>query len=92
MLTPDDVGAPKAERDNLKPRARQNVVLELGFFMGKLGRERVYPLLKDEIEKPSDIDGLGYVSMDDSNGWQLKLGIEMKQAELPIDLNELAQG
>ena len=92
LLTPDDIGAPKDKPNELKPRARQNVVLELGYFMGKLGRERVCPLFKDEVEKPSDIDGLVYVPMDDSNGWQLKLGIEMRQAGLPIDLNELAQG
>ena len=92
LLTPDDVGAPKDKTDEFKPRARQNVVLELGYFMGKLGRERVCPLFKGGVEKPSDIDGVVYVPMDSSNGWQLKLGIEMKQAGLPIDLNELAQG
>ena len=90
LLTPDDVGAPKDKQDELKPRARQNVVLELGYFMGKLGRERVCPLFKDDVEKPSDIDGVVYVPMDDSNGWQLKLGIEMQQAGLPVDLNKLA--
>ena len=60
--------------------------------MGKLGRQRVCSLVKSEIEKPSDIDGVVYILMDSSNGWQLKLGIEMRQAGLPIDLNELAQG
>ena len=89
LLTPDDIGAPKDKPNELKPRARQNVVLELGYFMGKLGRERVCPLFKDDIENPSDIDGVVYVPMDDSNGWQLKLGIEMKQAGLPVDLNKL---
>lgn len=39
LLTPDDVGAAKADRATLKPRARQNVILELGYFVGKLGRE-----------------------------------------------------
>lgn len=91
LLTPDDIGASKDRRNNLKPRARQNVVLELGYFMAKLGRERVCPLLKDEVEKPSDIDGLIYVPMDSSNGWQLKLAAEMKEAGVPIDLNKLAQ-
>ena len=90
LLTPDDVGALKNKQDELKPRARQNVVLELGYFMGKLGRERVCPLFKDEIERPSDIDGLVYVPMDSSNGWQLQLAKEMKQAGLPVDLNRLA--
>ena len=89
LLTPDDVGAPKDKQDELKPRARQNVVLELGYFMGKLGRERVCPLLKDEVEKPSDIDGLVYVPMDNFNGWQLKLAKEMKQAGLSVDSEKL---
>ena len=90
LLTPDDVGAPKDKQDEFKPRARQNVVLELGYFMGKLGRERVCPLLKDEVEKPSDIDGLVYAPMNNPNEWQLQLAKEMKQAGLPIDLNKLA--
>ena len=89
LLTPDDVGAPKDKQDEFKPRARQNVVLELGYFMAKLGRDRVCPLLKDEVEKPSDIDGLVYVPMDNFNGWQLKLAKEMKQAGLPVDPEKL---
>ena len=68
---------------------RQNVILELGYFMGKLGRERVCVLHKEEVELPSDIYGILYVSMDSSDGWQLKLAKEMKQAGLPIDLNKL---
>ena len=90
LLTPDDVGASKNQRNNLTPRARQNVVLELGYFMAKLGRERVCPLLKDEVEKPSDIDGFLYVPMNNPNEWQLQLAREMQQAGLPIDLNKLA--
>lgn len=85
LLTPDDVGAPKDERDKLKPRARQNVVLELGYFWGRLGRGRVCVLYKEEIELPSDMQGLLYVPMDISEGWKLKLAREMKQAGLPID-------
>ena len=89
LLTPDDVGARKDEKEQSNPRARQNVILELGYFMGKLGRERVCVLHKEEVELPSDIYGILYVSMDSSDGWQLKLAKEMKQAGLPIDLNKL---
>ena len=92
LLTPDDVGASKDKIKDLKPRARQNVVLELGYFWGRLGRERVCVLYKEGVELPSDMQGILYVLMNSSDGWQLKLGIEMKQAGLPIDLNKLAQG
>ena len=91
LITPDDVGALKDKADDeSNPRARQNVIFELGYFMGKLGRDRVCPLFKGEVEKPSDIDGVVYVPMDSTDGWQLKLATEMKQAGLPVDLNKLA--
>lgn len=89
LLTPDDVGASKDERDNLKPRARQNVVLELGYFWGKLGRECVYVLYKEEVELPSDMQGILYVPMDNFDGGKQKLAREMKQAGLPIDPEKL---
>ena len=89
LLTPDDVGAAKAEKDRLQPRARQNVILELGYFIAKLDRNQVCLLYKGDIELPSDIRGVGYVFMDDWDGWQLKLAREMKRAGLPIDANKL---
>ena len=90
LITPDDLGGLKDSLDvEPNPRARQNVVFELGYFMGKLGRERVCPLFKGEVEKPSDIDGIVYVPMDSSDGWKLNLAQEMKQAGLPVDLNKL---
>lgn len=54
LLTADDVGAPVSEPEALRPRARQNVIFELGFFVGKLGRKRVCVLYKESIERPSD--------------------------------------
>jgi predicted nucleotide-binding protein len=90
LLTPDDVGALKDEAaEQLKPRARQNVIFELGYFIGKLGRKRVCLLLKGELENPSDLDGILYVSMNSPNGWKLELAREMKQAGLPIDPEKL---
>lgn len=89
LFTPDDVGALKNEiEDKGKPRARQNVVFELGYFIGKLGRKRVCPLFKGEIEKPSDIDGVIYVPMVGED-WKLKLGQEMKNADFPVDMNNI---
>ena len=62
LATPDDEGKSKSE-DAYKSRVRQNVVLELGMFLAKLGREKVAILLKEDIEfeKPSDIHGLIYI-------------------------------
>lgn len=62
LATPDDEGKAKSE-ESYKSRVRQNVVLELGLFLAKLGREKVAILLKEypEFEKPSDIHGLIYI-------------------------------
>ena len=89
LLTPDDIGAPKDEKGDLNYRARQNVVLELGYFWGRLGRERICVLYKEGVELPSDIHGILYVPMDISEGWKLQLAREMKQAGLPIDPEKL---
>ena len=91
LLTPDDVGAPKDQTGDLKPRARQNVILELGYFLCGLGRERVCVLYKEGVERPSDIQGIVYIPLNNPNEWQLKLAKEMKQSGLPIDLNKLVQ-
>ena len=69
-------------------RARQNVFFELGYIMGKLGRERVCLLFKGEVEIPSGIDCI-YVRMDSNGDWKLKLAQQMRSVGLPIDLNEL---
>lgn len=62
LATPDDEGKAKTEATS-KSRVRQNVVLELGMFLAKLGRERVAILLKEasDFERPSDIQGLIYI-------------------------------
>lgn len=62
ILTPDDVGGARGGKPNqLKPRARQNVIFEFGYLMGKLGRDRICCLHTGDIEKPSDLEGLVYV-------------------------------
>lgn len=88
LLTPDDVGASKDTEENLNPRARQNVILELGYFCGLLGRNRVCVLFKEGVEMPSDYLGVIYTPLDSSDGWHLKLAKEMKVAGLDIDLNK----
>ena len=89
LLTADDVGAPKDKKDELNPRARQNVILELGYFLHGLGRERVCVLYEDGVELPSDIHGIVYVSLDNGDGWKLKLAKEMKNIGLPINPDNL---
>ena len=87
LLTPDDEGRLKEGRGDLKPRARQNVVFELGYFIGKLGRGHVCALVKGEVEKPSDYDGVVYIPLDDSGGWEKSLIQELKSAGYDIDAN-----
>jgi predicted nucleotide-binding protein len=89
VLSPDDIGYAKDKPDDKAPRARQNVVLELGFFCGALGRSRVCVLFKGSVETPSDYLGVVYIPMDDAGSWRFGLGRELKQANLPVDLNEL---
>ena len=86
LLTPDDVGALKNDEKNLKPRARQNVVFELGYFLGRLGRERVCALTKGNVELPSDYDGVVYISLDDG-GWKMDLIRELKNIGFEVDAN-----
>lgn len=88
LLTPDDLGALQDDKNNRKPRARQNVIFEFGYFIGKLGRKRVCALVKGEVEKPSDYDGVLYIPLDDNDGWKMKLITELKNAGLNVDANK----
>ena len=73
----------------MKPRARQYVVLELGYFIGILGRSNVCPLLKGDVEIPSDYEGVVYKRMDSSGAWRFELAREIKAAGIDVDLNRL---
>lgn len=88
LLTPDDVGAVGTSKDTLSPRARQNVILELGYFVGKLGRSRVCALHKGAVELPSDFVGVVYVPMDSAGAWRLLLAKELREAGFDVDLNQ----
>lgn len=89
LLTPDDVGAKADGAENLNLRARQNVIFELGFFVGRLGRGKVCSLYKPGVEIPSDYDGVGYVEMDGYGGWRLKVAGELQRAGFAVNLNNL---
>ena len=73
LLTPDDLGASATKPENKLPRARQNVVFELGFFVGRLGRSNVCALHKGNVEIPSDYQGVIYIPLDENGGWRLML-------------------
>jgi len=88
LLTPDDLGTSKKE-ENLKSRARQNVIFELGFFLGKLGIERVCAIKKGDLDLPSDYQGVLYIEMDQNNAWRFSLATELKAVGYNIDLNKL---
>ena len=87
LMTPDDVGG--AVGQDQVVRARQNVLFELGFFSGKLGRGRVCLLRKGQVEIPSDLFGVIYTDMDDAGGWRHKLVAELKAAKLEFNANKL---
>lgn len=85
LFTPDDTGKANKETD-YKARARQNVVLEAGFFMGKLGREHVVYIAKDGLEMPSDLQGVVYTN---ATNWQVNLLKELKEMGYKVDFNKL---
>lgn len=92
LATPDDVGYPKGDESQKRYRARQNVVLELGMLLSRIGREKVAILLSqaEEMEKPSDIDGLIYIPFKDNvEEAKLSLAKEMQNNGYVLDISKL---
>lgn len=90
LLSPDDLGYSNNEgSDSAKPRARQNVILELGFFLGRLGRESVVALHKGDVEIPSDFSGVLYKRYDSDGAWQLKLTRELRASGYNVSADDL---
>lgn len=87
LLTPDDVGG--VSKDQLQPRARQNVILELGYFFGRLARGNVCALKMGELELPSDFVGITYTDYDDKGAWKQELAKELQAAGIDIDWNKV---
>lgn len=88
LLTDDDEGKLKTDID-LKSRARQNVILELGYFIGRLGRKRVLPLYSEGVELPSDIHGLLFIPIDKADTWKFALVRELKEVGYNVDANSI---
>ncbi len=92
LLTPDDAGLLQGDENELiRPRARQNVIFELGFFIGRLGREYVRALTKGEVEIPSNYVGIEYIPLDASGGWKQKLFQELEDVGFKVDASRAFQ-
>lgn len=92
LATPDDVGYPKDDEGGKKYRVRQNVVLEMGMLLAKLGRTHVAILLKntEDMERPSDIHGLVYIPfVNDVEESKVSLAKELQKNGYNIDLAKL---
>jgi predicted nucleotide-binding protein len=85
ILSPDDEFISTKSPLTTNFRARQNVILELGYFYGLLGRSKVAVMVIDNIEIPSDILGIAYIKMDDTDGWKFKLAKELSSAGINFD-------
>lgn len=88
LLSPCDLGKSKKDTE-LNPRARQNVIVEMGYFVGKLGRDKVCILRKDTVEEPSDFTGVVYTPFDDNGGWKINLARELTSSGYKIDMNNI---
>lgn len=98
LLSGDDLAASvkdlegveeKDVRMKLEKRARQNVVFEMGYFAGKLGRNKLFYLLQDGVAKPGDLDGLVYTSYDAVGAWKFGLVKELKASGYDVDANKV---
>lgn len=91
LLTPDDFGySANEDAANAKPRARQNVIMELGFFLCKVGRGKVCTLYKKGVDVPSDIQGVIYTPMDEHGAWKHELAREIKNAGFDVEVANVA--
>ena len=88
LYTPCDEGRLEGE-ESFKPRARQNVVFEHGYLIGKLGRNKVAALVKNNVEIPNDISGLVYIPANDLKTWQSHLAKDLREAGFKIDMNKV---
>lgn len=88
ILTADDLGRTKKETED-KYRARQNVIIEMGYFIGKLGRNKIFPLYENGVELPSDVHGVLYTPLDESGNWKFKLAKELNAFGYNVDANKI---
>ena len=92
LATPDDIGYARGREDEKRYRVRQNVNLELGMLLAKVGRSKVAILLSqaEEMEKPSDIDGLIYIPFKNNvEEGNVLLAKELQKNGYEIDVTKL---
>lgn len=93
LLSPDDIAYQRSTEEDKNYRARQNVILELGYFVGSIGRKNVLPLVKDDpvgkLEIPSDYAGVVYTPYDGNGGWKSILFRALKSSGFSVDANDL---
>lgn len=84
-----DIGGKQADSTNMRLRARQNVVFEHGYLIGKINRKNVCALVKGDIETPNDISGVVYIPMDDADAWHMRIFKELKNSGYAVDANRV---
>lgn len=98
LLSADDLAASVRDlnkvkdeelRQQMEKRARQNVVFEMGYFAGKLGRANVFFLLQDGVSKPGDLDGIVYTAYDAAHAWRFELVKELKNAGYKVSADQI---
>ena len=87
LYTPCDLGG--KINDVLKSRARQNVVFEHGYLIGKIGRNNVCALVKGDVETPNNISGVVYINMDISHAWHIQIAKELKSSGYNVNMNKI---
>lgn len=90
LYTPCDFGGLSGESES-KPRARQNVLFEHGYLIGKLGRNKVSALVKSEVEIPNDLSGLVYIPLDEPGAWKISIAKELAREGYSIDPAKLLE-
>jgi predicted nucleotide-binding protein len=95
LLSPDDNAYPRGtSSSDAKLRARQNVIFELGFFIGKLGRHNVIAVHRtdERFEMPTDYEGVIFTPYDEGGGWKLALAKELQAIGFELDAANLLKG
>lgn len=89
LLTADDLGCDKEffKSNNFEHRARQNVIFELGFFVGKLGRQKVCALYEEGVAVPSDYKGVIYIPF--KGNWKVSVARELKASGINIKVDNI---